>query len=344
MGNSGGTTPSLVRPYAPADRAALVDLLRQVWPNKRPLEPHVDTRWWWQLPSPPIYVVEDRDAGGLAGLCAYLPFHLHTRGHAQSAAWFVDFYVLPGHQGRGFGKQLTQAVQERFDVTASLSQTAMAWRVFEKLGWRPRAEVQLSMHPWPKTWMFREQSGCEIVRVPIDAQLPVRAELDALWARVAPAFPAIAARTSDDILRRYASHGDRAYELLVARRGTECAGYAVVRRALRSEKGHEGLIVDVLAAPQDTDTFGALLSASSRRLLELGAERIYCLVTPEAWRGVLARHGFLSAATPLLGGRLRSQTKYLTWTARDAASVPDPAEWFVTLGDCDLDLVWQRTA
>jgi hypothetical protein len=100
--------------------------------------------------------------------------------------------------------------------------------------------------------------------------------------------------------------------------------------------------VDALAHPEDTGAFAALLSESSRRLIELGATRLYCLTTPQAWRRVLARHGFLFPNTPVLGLRLQSQTKWLTWFAADAEAIPEPAEWFVTLGDCDLDLAWHQ--
>ena len=100
-----------------------------------------------------------------------------------------------------------------------------------------------------------------------------------------------------------------------------------------------GLIVDVLARPDDAGTFAAMLSEASRHLIDLGATRLYCLATPTAWRRVLGRHGFLSADTPLLGARLKSQTKWLTLFTSDS-SVPDPADWFVTLCDCDRDLAW----
>lgn len=276
-------------------------------------------------------MIEDRRSGHLAGLCAYVPFTLRSRGGERSAAWFVDFYVLPEHQGRGFGRRLTEAVQSRFAVTASLSQTAMAWRVFQKLGWRERAAAQIAMHPWPKSWMFRRGGGYELSRHPIDAKLPVTADLDALWAAAAPAHPAIASRTSEELLRRYSSHGGRAYDLICARRGGQCAGYMVVRSP--------GLIVDVLARPDDAGAFAAMLSEAGRHLVELGATRLYCLVTPPAWRRVLGRHGFLTADTPLLGARLQSQTKWLTCFTSES-SVPDPGDWFVTLGDCDLDLAW----
>jgi hypothetical protein len=188
------------------------------------------------------------------------------------------------------------------------------------------------MHPWPKTWLFRQRHGYDLSRHAVDAKLPVQSELDALWQQVAPAYPALADRGGAAIVRRYASYGGRAYELICAKRGAEVAGYMVLRAP--------GLIVDALAAPDDAGVFGAMLSAASRRLIELGASRLHCLATPPSWRRVLARQGFLSAETPVLGSRLQSQQKWLTFFASHGSAAPDPSEWFVTLGDCDLDIAW----
>jgi GNAT superfamily N-acetyltransferase len=329
------TAEFAVRPYAEGDRAGLLELLTQVWPHKRPIARHVDRRWWWQIEPPPILVIDDPTTRTLGGLCAYMPFTFHARGREVAAAWFVDFYVVPALQGRGFGQQLTRAVQARFPLTASLSQTAMAWRVFQKLGWRERAGVEIGMHPWPKAFMFPRQDGWQVSDSLVNSALPVREDLDALWARVGPAFSGIAARTSEHLIRRYAPHGGREYRIFRARRGADCAGYMIVRAS------GPGLIVDALAHPEDAGAFAALLAAASRCLIDRGVRRLYCLAPPPAWRRALERRGFLFPGTPLLGRRLRSQVKWLTCLAAGELGVPDPADWFVTLGDCDLDAAWQ---
>src|SRR5512137_1716701 len=141
------STNVTVRPYAPADHAALLDLLREVWPHKHDVAAHVEDRWWWRHASPPILVAGDTRTLRLLALCAFMPFTLIAGGTPHSAAWFVDFFVRPDCQGRGIGSRLTRAVQERFAVTASLSQTEAAWRVFQKLGWHPRTPVPLYTHP-----------------------------------------------------------------------------------------------------------------------------------------------------------------------------------------------------
>ena len=341
-----GPDPLIVRPYAAQDSTRLLDLLREVWSHKRDVESDVRDRWWWQWDEPPLYVVEDPARGTLAGLCAYIPFTLRTNGMELPSAWFVDFYVLPDYQSKGLGKRLTEAVQTRHDVTASLSQTAMAYRVFQKLGWSERSPVTLYVHPFPRAWMFRPRSTQHrIVTAAIDASLPVWLDVDALWMRVRGAFPGLAVRTSATLLARYATRGDCRYILVGAYRGQALVGYMIVRvvdALSNAARPSQGLIVDYLVHPDDTTAFGALLSEAASTLVDRGVNRIYAISTLPACQRVLRARGFLSPATPLLGRSLKGNTKWFTYAAREGTSSPVPAKWHLTLGDCDLDYAWLR--
>lgn len=336
----------IVRPYATQDDVCLLALLREVWSHKRDIEQHVQDRWWWQWDEPPLYVVEDPAQGTLAGLCAYIPFTLRTNGMELPSAWFVDFYVRDDYRGRGLGKRLTSAVQNRHAVTASLSQTAMAYRVFQKLGWSDRSPVTLYVHPLPRRWMFRPASPQHrIMTAAIDASLPVWLDVDALWVRVRNEFPGIAVRTSASLLARYTTRGDRQYVLVGAYRGQAFVGYMIVRvvdAPSNDARPPQGLIVDYLVHPDDTGAFGALLSEAASTLVARGVNRIYAISTLPACQRVLRARGFLSPSTPLLGRWLKGNTKWFTHTAKAESSSPVPAGWHLTLGDCDLDYAWFR--
>ena len=339
-------TDMLVRPYTHADRAPLLELLREVWPHKRDVAAHVEDRWWWRHEGPPLVVAEQREPRRLVGLCAFMPFTLVSRGTAHSAAWFVDFFVLPGCQGRGIGSRLTRAVQDRFAVTASLSQTEMAYRVFRKLAWHERMPVTLYMHPLPQRWMIRAPAGeYRVETTSVESTGGAAADLDGLWSRLQGSYPVMAQRTGAEILARYAPQGARTYQLLRCHTPRSCAGYMVVRPVQPMSDGappRDGLIVDYLVPPGEPAVFQALLHEAVPFLLDAGVRRIYCLSTVPACQRVLARHGFLSPSTPVLGRRLRGNTKWLTFTAAAESLPADPASWHLTLGDCDLDHVWYR--
>jgi GNAT superfamily N-acetyltransferase len=339
-------TDVLVRPYAHADRAPLLELLRGVWPHKRDVAALVEDRWWWRHDQPPIMVAEQGRPPRLVGLCAFMPFNLVAHGTVHPAAWLVDFFVLPGCQGRGVGSRLTRAVQDRFAATASLSQTEMAYRVFQKLGWRDRMPLTLYMHPLPRRWMVRPPAGeYRVETSSVESAGGSAAALDALWSRLQGSYPVMARRTGAEVLARYAAQGARRYQLLRCHTPHSCAGYMVVRPVQPMSDGalpRDGLIVDYLVPPGEPAVFQALLHEAVSSLIEAGVRRIYCLSTVPACRRVLAWHGFLSPSTPVLGRRLRGNTKWLTFTTAAGSLPADPASWHLTLGDCDLDHAWHR--
>jgi hypothetical protein len=222
----------------------------------------------------------------------------------------------------------------------------MAWRVFQRLGWHERVPVSLQMLPlapfayWiAATSIPRDmrilRSGC-----PDNAVAP---ELDRLWLSVRDAYPAMAVRDSRALASRFAPTEHRRYVLLTCHRANECTGYMVVRSVAASEQPRRhgvGLIVDYLTAPGDLETLGALLAEGGRVLRANNVRRIYCLATPPAHRRALGRRTFLSPETPVLGRFLQAQTKWLTYFADRDCGLGDPAEWFLTLADCDLDYAW----
>ena len=271
-------TDAIVRPYAYADHASLLELLCQVWPHKHDVAAHVRDRWWWRHDQPPILVAEQRQPPRLVGLCAFMPFTLVSDGANHSAAWFVDFFVRPGCQGQGIGSRLARAVQDRFEVTASLSQTEMAYRVFQKLGWQARASVTLYMHPCPRRWMLRRPAGEYRVEASgLEPSGGTAATLDDLWSRLQRSYPVMARRTGAEILARYAAQGVRRYQLLRCHTPHSCAGYMVVRPVPPMADGappRDGLIVDYLVPPGEPAVFQALLREAVSSLLEAGVRRI----------------------------------------------------------------------
>lgn len=129
----------LVRPYAPGDKSRLLTFIRRAWSYKPDVDAQFENRWSWNASARPLLVAEDRTAHAIVGVCAFGPFTLQAREQGLPSAWFVDCYVLPEYQGKGLGRRLTERVQDAFSRTASLSQTAMVYRVFARMGWSARA-------------------------------------------------------------------------------------------------------------------------------------------------------------------------------------------------------------
>lgn len=325
----------VIRPYAPGDKSRLLTFIRHVWSSKADVDTQFQNRWWWNATAPPLLVADDPATNAIVGMCAFMPFTLRAGEQNVSSAWFVDFYVLPQYQGKGLGRRLTEGVQAAYSLTASLSQTAMAYRVFARMGWSARTLVKVYMHPFPIRWLFPAGAGRLRVSSSADGVLPGPHDLERLWERVKHGYDVIADRNAAGLLERYAGDGTRKYTWLTCHRGDDCAGYLIVRRV----RSH-GLIVDFLVASGDREAFGALLSEGVGTLMRERVQRIYCLSTYPEWERVLRSRGFLSSETPLVGRRLGSQNKYLTYRAESPAFSIDAAAWYLTLGDCDLDLAW----
>ena len=340
-----------VKNYAPERKEALRALCAEVWPNQPGAA--FDRRWWWSSKTPTIKLAEETETGKLAGFCAYIPFTSYFGSKARPSAWFVDFFVSPGHQGKGLGRLLTASVAESFEVTASLNQSDAAYAVFQKMGWRPRRTAKLHLNPWtlipgafPSLFGAPRNAprpGIEAAPFSSDAVGP---EFDRLWNASKDRFGAIGARDAGALRGRYGRPGNP-YTLLRCVEGGALTGYMVARRvppgAIRSLRGlPAGLIVDYLTAPEDSARiFSALVAEAARRLAGEGPAVLLALSSVPEFDRSLAALGFASSATPLIGKILARLDVGFTLASRTGDDAILDAPWFLTLGDCDMDLMWQ---
>ena len=333
-----------VRPYSNEDKEALRRFVRGVWPV-RPDE-MFDKRWWWRRTPPSLFLAVDDDAQRIVGMCAYIPFELHSDGNDERAAWFVDFFVSPDQQGKGIGKSLTREVMKTFPVTASLSQSDDAWATFRKLEWSERSYAKLYLHIAPKLWPGpRHHPDIAITSHPFDSNLApeIAGQIDRLWLSARDAYKAIAVRDSATLNTRYARFEQRRYRLFLAHRDGEIVGYLISRvlpkKTLRSFHQSIGLVVDYLTINDNADAFSALLRSATTASLSAGARAMLCMSTHSGTSGVLTKAGYLHSGTPLIGRKLRALDVGFTCYGPVV-----PSNWFLTPGDCDLDMGWAETS
>jgi len=340
-----------VRHFGDDDLESLRGLVREVWSDRPPEV--FDRRWWWLMRQPaPLFVAEDRETGRLIGMCAYVPFNFHANGVDERGAWFVDFFVSPEQQGKGVGKTITLEVMNRFPVTASLSQSDPAWAAFRKLGWRPRAFAKLYLHVAPSLWNLWPARGSSTITLvseicPALLSPEVAQEIDNLWSATRGTYPALALRDSTTLQERYGASERRSYEMVRAYRGGQLIGYMISRllprNSLRSLRRLDiGLIADYLIRAEEAEVFIQLLRKATRTSLARGAQAMLCMAGCSMAERALRGGGYLHSSTPLIGRKLRSLDIGFTFYST-STDWPDPSEWFLTLGDCDLDLLWGET-
>jgi hypothetical protein len=264
--------------------------------------------------------------------------------------------VSHGHQGKGLGKALTEAITERTPVLASLSQTDAAWKVFQKSGWHPRQTAKLYLCPLPMIpgampLLRSVLPTAPALRMEVAAiSGPTDPELDALWNELRDSFDALVVRDARQLWSRYGMRQDRGYRIIRACRDNRLCAYMIVRvcppNSLRSLKRYPmgrhplGLIVDYLVQPDEPRVFAALLDEAGRTLAARGARSILCLSTVPAFHRPLVVRGYLHGGTPLLARKLSSMNVGFTFFTKPGERELAERRWFLTLGDCDMDLTW----
>ncbi len=129
------TSAALVAPEALAAFYARMYPARGEWLAR-------NWRWHYQVtgaldPAPLLLVHKDR----VIGHAGRIPISVALDRHRYSAAWFVDFALLPEVRRMGLGTILTQAWMELSDVHfAFCNEQSMG--VFRKLGWGESCETR----------------------------------------------------------------------------------------------------------------------------------------------------------------------------------------------------------
>lgn len=337
----------VARKLAQEDGPRLRALAREIWVDG---EVGLADRGWGAMAEPPVIVAEDPN-GEILGIGSYLRFSLHAQGRVVPATWFVDLFVSPLHQGKGIGKLLTRAVSDESPVTASLSQTDASYAVLRRLGWTKRRPFRLFANPLllvpGAAKLLEHKTACEDIRLEVSrlTEDSLSPEFDVLWERLRNDLPVCAVRDAAALRVRYVSPGTP-YTLLRAYRGQSLVGYMIACvyapgsvRALRRIPG--GAIVDYLGDLGDQAVFARLLETAMLVLSREGARVALCLVTVPELERILHRHGFVDSSTPGLGRVLKRLHVALTFRAETGMPELDAAPWYMTLGDCDIDLKWR---
>jgi GNAT superfamily N-acetyltransferase len=310
---------------------------------------------FWRNPfrtgDPPTIWICRRD-GKVVGTEAGIPFDLLVDGRHCRASWAVELVVDPEWRGRGVGAALSEAHRQACQVSGFLNVSTSGHRLLVRrqstdighipmyfrlvdgrgiLHWEgvPR-DVRFLARPLiaPALWILDaagRMRGARTELVPVET-FDQRA--DSLWQTMAGHYPVIARRDATWLRWRFDECPDRDHYLryyVVHRR--RLIGYLVLRRTTWS--GCEALeIVDYLAAPRD---MARLLGSGVRVARQLGVAALLCNTLNPRARSAFRSRGFL---------RRRNQgIRFFAFTS-DApllGDIQNPAKWFVTSADSDLD-------
>ena len=336
-------------PAISMDHRALVDFVSAIWPD---LAPDVRIRAFWWMRAGPEHAIAavHQPSGAMAGLCGgrHCVFRIGDRD--VPAVAICDWYVAPGHVGRGLGKRLVQHFEtpERFLYAFSISEAAIA--NFQKLGWAGphRSSLMLLLIPPVLAKRFggtRRRAGLSFdvqARGGGEALGALGEVLDCIEARRA-GVPAHMRRAAAEWSWRLSVCGERHYRFCVVRRDDEPVGYVAVRRMMPGRSGgldrlRAAIITDLAAVEDDAVVLAALARQAAALAADLGARAMLTATTAAAHRAALARIGFISPVTPLIGRVLAPRAPQFMWLPRGAGQGLSPGDLALNFADVAIDL------
>lgn len=297
-----------------------------------------------------IYYADTKAVGHLGAI----PVRLRAGGREILAAWAVDFKTSAEYRRRGIGESLLSEANKDYGPLLAIGASDMSFGLFKKLGWKFLGELPhyvkiydikrlmqariknrfiLNLVSLPLSFLygqnnfFKKKSKVKNIRVEkIDN---FNSESDQFWSEIADSFKVIVARNKAYLSWKFDMNADMRYVKFRAVRQSKLCGYAVARCIGRSSGYQEGLIVDLIARPSDTDAVRALILTASDYLKNGGCSIIRCYSSSKDIQKLLSACGFIRRKS-----YLRLLININTVEYEVAANFNN---WYITAGDSDID-------
>ncbi len=295
------------------------------------------------------------EGGELLGQYATMPVRLKVADRVVRASWGMDVMVKPGIQRKGVGSRLFLYWDRQVEASLGLGLSESSYSLFKKLQWKDVGPVpcytrlldvkallarrlgKLAALLAPPAGLLlsfafparKATPSAEAVRVePLEGSFGPA--FDRLWERAAPGYDFVVERSAGYLEWKYRRVPFVSYEIFQAVSGGEVSGYLVARVVERPPL-RLGLLVDLLAHPQDEASLDALLDQAVRWGRERRVARLQAFSLDRRLGARLRRKGFFEIGSPMQFC-LKINTGHL-----DENFYRDTSRWHVTFGDSDQD-------
>lgn len=155
------------------------------------------------------------------------------------------------------------------------------------------------------------------------------AEINQLWEKVSPCFNAMIVRDDMYLNWKYVQQPFVEYQKVIARRNGEICGYLILRKSKPPER-NMGLMIDLLAMPDDEPAIRSLLSFAVRYFKEAKVKDIQAATTVIPYQDCLRKLGFHESRSsyPMFHCKLDCPEKIVA---------QEPGSWLLGKGDHDWD-------
>jgi GNAT superfamily N-acetyltransferase len=356
--------PLIIRSAVPSDLPEVFDLYRRT--VSFPPADRVAEYWQWKFAGNPYQAADapafwvGRKAGTLVGCIGQIPVLLDIGARAVPAAWAVDFMVDRDFQHQGIGTRLFDHYRRSNSVAISMGYApgSASSRVSRAVGFqglppipylfKPLTTKALTASlPLARFWGpgLAALSGPvlrRVGRVPARSKPSLRVEeitrlndsFDALWTRIAADAGVVARRDHATMNWRYFDNPLQRYRVIGAWDGAALAG-CLVFKAVRHAIFNFGTIAEIVAPAGAVDVQQQMLSRALEELEASGTDIVKSLASAPYLSALLRRAGFRA---------LGPGSDFVVAVAPDldagvATAVRESQAWYLTKGDCDLDIV-----
>jgi len=344
--------------YQHADRERVFSFLREAYP---PADAARLLRHWdWKYETNPFnpdrkpYILLLQKHQQLVGMYGRLFFPAIIDGTVQVVHHGCDLVVHPEYRGHGLSallrdRDLIESVIHfswqneasyrvaRRDGTAGVAYRALvrpldvSAMLHQVVGdhWFSRAASSLinrALQYMPPVRLHTASSEVTVTRL---SSFDDR--FDRLWQRCGGGYRAMLVRDRRYLDWRFSQRPDAEYHIAAATRGSDLVGYMVTRCADRN-RGRWGYLVDFLVEERSAPVFAVLVAHAVDDLRRQGASLAICRIAVPPYGSMLYRQGFLPWP------RARRGYLRVRMPAQNSPSVADAHEWFLTMGDGDLEM------
>ena len=253
--------------------------------------------------------------------------------------WLADFGIVPKWQRQGLGIKLVQAAFDELGFILGYGLSSASYNLFIKLGWTYLGEVPLYRRVLRPYISYRPRALLDLIywslvnkykpprfstdTVKIIERFDKRA--DAVWKQMAKEITCAAKRDQTYLNWRYVDVPGCDYILLASIMGDEHKGYIVI-----CKRGYVGHIVDFIVPPSDSLTIKLLIDTTIRFFYRNGFREVTCGASDARIQNILRSYCFRRRGF----GR-----RFLYWNDSKRVMIRSKLQdWFLTSGDCDLDL------
>jgi len=304
----------------------------------------------------PIWVAQEN--GQILGTDAAIPIRLKVGDGVELAAqWGVDLAVDERFRGRGIAAELNAALRTHCAVACAVGMSDAGYQHSLRNGYRDMGIIPTLVHVLePKAvlppdlrpalarpavahasalvgGMVRTVASTRRGDHSLCAVDHFDERSDVIWERVAPCYPVISRRDATMLRWRFDASPDRdRYQRFYLYDGAYPVG-SIVLRPRRWRDTNAVTIVDYVVEPR---RLPALLAITLREVRRAGYTAVLCTTQNPTGASAFRATGFIARRHADNGTRFTVRASEITSEAR--ALLLDPAQWFLTAADADLDI------